>query len=90
MFADSGAGIPADDLSHIFEPFHSTKSGGLGLGLFISHGIVKQHGGRIDVESEGGKGATFTVWLPVQAQPDKKAADEHEASAAGERRKEDD
>jgi PAS domain S-box-containing protein len=89
-FTDSGVGISVDDLSHIFEPFYSTKSGGLGLGLFISHDIVRQQGGRIDVESGEGKGATFTVWLPVQTRPDKKAADEYEASATGERRKEDD
>jgi len=65
-FADSGMGIFAKDLPHIFEPFYSTKSEGLGLGLFVSYDAVKQHGGRMDVESQEGKGSTFTVWLPVQ------------------------
>jgi signal transduction histidine kinase len=64
-FADSGGGIPAEDLPHLFEPFYTTKSTGIGLGLYISHSIVENHGGRIDVESVEGKGTTFVVWLPV-------------------------
>jgi len=62
---DTGVGIEADMLEHIFEPFHSSRSEGLGLGLFISRNIVEEHGGRIDVESVPGDGATFTVWLPI-------------------------
>ncbi len=65
-FADTGKGIPARDLLHVFEPFYSTKPTGLGLGLFISQGIVKQHGGSMEVDSQEGKGTTFRVWLPAQ------------------------
>ena len=64
-FADSGKGIGADAASHLFEPFHSTKPDGLGLGLYITHGIVEEHGGRIEVESREGEGSTFTVLLPA-------------------------
>jgi len=62
---DSGVGIPAEDLEHLFEPFYTTKSDGTGLGLAISYGIVERHGGTIDVSSRPGKGATFVVRLPV-------------------------
>ncbi len=64
-FADTGAGISAQDLPHLFEAFYSTKPEGLGMGLFVSQNIVAQHNGRIDVESELGGGTTFTVWLPA-------------------------
>src|SRR5262245_20439291 len=65
--ADSGRGIPAADLKHIFEPFFSTKDSarGTGLGLFISAQIVREHRGRIDVVSQEGHGSTFVVRLPV-------------------------
>ena len=63
-FSDSGVGIARDVLPRIFDPFYGTKPQGLGLGLFISQDIVKQHGGRIDVDSQLGEGTTFTVWLP--------------------------
>ena len=62
---DSGAGIGKDNLDHIFEPFFTTKPGGTGLGLYITHDIVKRHGGEISVRSEPGKGASFTVQLPA-------------------------
>jgi PAS domain S-box-containing protein len=64
---DSGTGISAANLPHIFEPFFTTKSEltGTGLGLSLSHGIVKNHGGRIEVESIPGIGSTFSVFLPV-------------------------
>jgi signal transduction histidine kinase len=64
---DSGKGIAPEDLPHIFEPFFTTKEvgKGTGLGLPISFGIVEKHGGRIEVESEKGRGSTFTVVLPV-------------------------
>jgi len=61
---DSGAGIPPDQLVHLFEPYRTTKEHGTGLGLMISQRIVRDHGGTIDVESEAGKGTTFTVRLP--------------------------
>jgi two-component system, NtrC family, sensor kinase len=63
---DTGRGIPAAQQKRIFEPFFSTKAGGhsSGLGLFISAQIVREHGGRIDVASDEGSGATFRVLLP--------------------------
>ena len=63
---DEGKGIPVDELAHIIEPFYTTKrdSGGTGLGLAVSFGIVEEHGGRIDLKSEVGQGSSFTVFLP--------------------------
>jgi len=63
---DTGAGINPEHRDRIFEPFFTTKSaqGGTGLGLSITYGIVSDHGGEIEVESELGKGTCFTVWLP--------------------------
>ena len=63
-FKDTGVGIPPQDLKHLFEAFHSDKEHGLGLGLYVSRNVVKDHGGRIDVKSKLGFGSTFTVWLP--------------------------
>jgi signal transduction histidine kinase len=64
---DDGTGIPPDVLPQIFEPFLTTKESGrgVGLGLAISRGIVERHHGRIEVESEPGRGTTFTITLPV-------------------------
>ncbi len=64
---DTGCGIPAENLHRVFEPFFTTKpvGSGTGLGLSLSYGIVKKHGGKIDVASETGKGTCFTVHLPV-------------------------
>jgi PAS domain S-box-containing protein len=69
QIADTGSGIAADDLPRIFEPFFTTRpvGQGAGLGLSVSLGIIEEHGGRIEVESELGKGSTFTVWLPMRA-----------------------
>jgi signal transduction histidine kinase len=66
--ADNGKGIAPDILPKIFDPFFTTKAvgKGTGLGLSISHKIVAQHGGRIAVASEPGKGTRFTVWLPLK------------------------
>jgi signal transduction histidine kinase len=63
---DEGTGIAPEALSHIFEPFFTTKDvgDGTGLGLSVAYGIVKDHGGWIDVASRLGEGSTFTVWLP--------------------------
>ena len=64
---DTGVGIPARERDRVFEPFFTTKGerGGTGLGLSVTYGIVTDHGGVIDVESEPGVGSTFTVWLPL-------------------------
>ena len=62
---DNGMGIPKEKLSKIFDPFYTTKSGGSGLGLSVTQKIIIDHHGRIDVESEVGKGATFKIILPV-------------------------
>ena len=62
---DSGVGIPGEDIDKLFDPFFSTKEGGIGLGLSITHRIIDQHDGKIEVESAPGKGTLFTVWLPV-------------------------
>ncbi len=76
--SDSGPGIAPQVLNHVFDPFFTTKPIGVGtgLGLSIAHSIVRQLGGHIDVESELGKGTTFTVRLPPLASP----ADEEEGS----------
>lgn len=71
---DTGAGIPPEHLTRVFDPFFTTKDvgKGTGLGLSVSYGIVRAHGGFIDVRSEVGKGSTFTVALPVagEGEPD--------------------
>lgn len=61
---DTGGGIPEEDIIRIFDPFFSTKSSGVGLGLSTTYGIVVSHGGTIGVESEPGKGSLFTISLP--------------------------
>ncbi len=65
--SDNGPGIGREHLKHIFEPFYTTRSKGTGLGLSITYGIIEKLGGTIDVESEPGKGTSFTVTLPVNA-----------------------
>ena len=63
--ADTGGGIPQEQINRIFEPFYTTKKKGTGLGLMIVQRIVRDHGGRIDLESHVGKGTTFRIWLPL-------------------------
>ena len=64
---DTGLAFPKPDQARIFEPFFTTKGnqGGTGLGLSVTYGIVTDHGGQIDVESQPGAGSKFTVWLPL-------------------------
>lgn len=63
--ADTGGGIPSELLTRIFEPFYTTKKKGSGLGLMIVQRIVREHGGRIELESNVGHGTTFRIWLPT-------------------------
>jgi len=63
--ADTGGGIPQEQLNRIFEPFYTTKKKGSGLGLMIVQRIVRAHNGRIELESNVGKGTTFRIWLPL-------------------------
>jgi PAS domain S-box-containing protein len=82
-FTDSGCGIAAKDLPHIFDPFFTTRgvSGGgdhpaAGMGLSVVHGIIRELGGRIEVESEVGRGAAFRIYFPIPQAP--KSAPEHD------------
>ncbi len=63
--SDSGTGIPAEQLKRIFEPFYTTKKKGSGLGLMIVQRIVRDHGGRVDLESHVDQGTTFRISLPL-------------------------
>ena len=65
-FSDHGLGIAPDDLGNIFQPYFTTKEAGIGLGLAITERIIKEHGGKIMVESRVGEGTTFTVVLPMR------------------------
>jgi two-component system NtrC family sensor kinase len=66
--ADTGCGIPPEHMNKLFDPFFTTKEvgHGTGLGLAVSLGIVQRHGGTISVQSEVGKGAAFTIWVPLE------------------------
>ena len=61
---DTGPGMPPETLSRIFTPYFTTKSGGTGLGLPTARRLVEEHGGRIDVHSEPGRGSDFTISVP--------------------------
>jgi signal transduction histidine kinase len=67
IISDTGKGIPGENLPKIFDPFFTTKdkSRGTGLGLAVSYGIIKKHGGDIEVRSSVNEGATFIVRLPI-------------------------
>jgi signal transduction histidine kinase len=66
QFSDTGKGIPKEALAKVFDPFFTTKEGGTGLGLSIAHRIIAQHEGDIRVEAEEGRGAVFTISLPLE------------------------
>ena len=66
--ADTGVGIPREQLQHIFEPYYTTKQKGTGLGLMIVQRIMRDHHGRIELESRVGKGTIFKLWLPLPGQ----------------------
>jgi signal transduction histidine kinase len=65
--SDAGPGIPPEDLARVFEPYFTTKEGGTGLGLAIAHDIAEEHAGGLEATSEPGRGATFTLRLPLAA-----------------------
>ena len=65
MLFRSGPGVPPDQSATIFEPFHSTKVDGLGMGLAISKSIVENHGGELKLASSGSDGSRFTFRIPV-------------------------
>ena len=67
-FRDSGVGISPEHLQSVFDPYYSTKEDGSGLGLVVVERIVREHGGTLNVESEPGEGAVFTIRLPLQDQ----------------------
>ena len=73
---DDGCGIPPEILPRIFEPFLTTKETGrgVGLGLAVSHSIIERHSGKIQVQSELGKGTTFVVTLPLNVPVETAAA----------------
>jgi two-component system NtrC family sensor kinase len=62
---DTGTGITPENMKKLFEPLFTTKPKGIGLGLAVSKKLVEANDGRIEVESEPGKGSTFTLWLPI-------------------------
>ena len=64
-FEDTGIGIPKENLMKIFDPFYTTKEKGTGLGLAVSYNIIKKMYGTLSVNSEVGKGSTFTIEIPM-------------------------
>jgi signal transduction histidine kinase len=63
-FRDTGTGMTTEQLTHLFEPYHTSKKGGNGLGLMVTARIVQEHGGTISAESKVGMGTTFIVKIP--------------------------
>ena len=64
LFGDSGVGIRQEDLAQLFQPYHTTKPGGHGLGLMIVQRIMRQHGGTVGIESKEGVGTVVTLAFP--------------------------
>jgi signal transduction histidine kinase len=75
---DTGAGIKPADMNHIFDPFYTTKTvgEGTGLGLSLVYGIIRSHGGYIEVNSKLGKGTTFAIFLPTAEKMNQDKADQ--------------
>jgi PAS domain S-box-containing protein len=67
--ADTGNGMGPEQLRKVWEPFYTTKASGTGLGLSVSHRIIQEHGGTVDVQSEPGRGTTFVIVLPLHSPP---------------------
>ena len=63
---DTGCGIPQEQARQIFKPYYTTKEKGSGLGLMIVQRIIRDHDGRLELTSYGGKGSTFRIWLPKE------------------------
>lgn len=63
--ADAGDGVSPDAVAQVFDPFYTTKPAGMGMGLAISRAIIERHGGRISLNNEPGRGARFSVMLPI-------------------------
>ena len=80
---DTGCGIKREDLPHVFEPFHTTKDQGegVGLGLSVVYGIVTRHHGHIDVESDIGQGTRFIIRLPIEQPADARSEDEETSTS---------
>lgn len=68
IFQDTGQGITSKEVQQIFNPFFTTKDSGTGLGLPITHKVITEHHGQIDVESMKGQGTRFTIQLPIDDQ----------------------
>ena len=80
---DSGGGIPPEQINRIFEPFYTTKTKGTGLGLMIVQRIVREHGGRIELESNVGRGTVFRMWFPLAERQPKLLAGPTSPSSGG-------
>jgi two-component system NtrC family sensor kinase len=81
IVSDTGPGIPQEIISHIFDPFYTTKEvgAGTGLGLSIVYGIIKKHGGYVEVKSEVNVGTTFSIYLPMAGNQEKKQENQDES-----------
>jgi len=80
--ADSGTGIPQENLSQLFDPYFSTSHPGKGMGLAICYSIIKRHGGHISIESERGRGTVVTIFVPASSEEIDARADSFEREAA--------
>ena len=73
---DTGVGIPPENMKKLFEPLFTTKPKGIGLGLAVSQKLIQANGGRIEVQSEAGKGSSFSIYLPIYEEVPGSARDE--------------